>query len=88
LSILTYSSHEDKKPVHILNLDSFSKESQERNRGESIVIIPSVFFSSESLELFVMVHQVTPSDVISLAVFDVRPPKKPIYLFFIVRSYT
>jgi len=52
------------------------------------VVTPSVFSSSESLELFVMVHQVTPSDVISLAVFDVRPPKKPIYLFFIVRSYT
>ena len=46
------------------------------------MVTPSVFSSSESLELFVMVHQVTPSDVISLAVFDVRPFKKPIYLFF------
>jgi len=67
------------------------------------VVAPYFYSSSESVEFFTMVHQVTPnvfsfseclefclellliyvspSDVIPLAVFDVHPLKKPIYLF-------
>jgi len=84
-------------------LDPFLKENQER--VSSIVVTPSIFSSSGSLEFFTMVHQVSPSvssfseclelfseflqtfvgprDIISFAVFDVCPPLKPIYLFFL-----
>jgi len=44
--------------VHLLNLNPFSKESQEIE-VELIVVAPSVSSSSESLEFFVMVHKVT-----------------------------
>ena len=43
--------------VHLLNLNPFSKESQEIE-VELIVVAPSVSSSSESLEFFVMVHKV------------------------------
>ena len=69
---ISYSSSE---------LGAFSKESQEIE-VEFIVITLSVSSSSESLEFFAIVHQVTTSDVIPLAVFDVCPHRKPIYLFF------
>ena len=43
-----------------MNLDLFPKESQE-TEVESIVVTPSISSSNESLELFAMVHQVTPN---------------------------
>jgi len=43
-----------------VNLDLFPKESQE-TEVESIVVTPSISSSNESLELFAMVHQVTPN---------------------------
>ena len=59
---------------------SFSKESQE-TEVESIV---ATFSVSSFSDFFESLHiLVSPSDVISLAVFDVRPPRKPIYLFFL-----
>jgi len=53
--IHTYFSHEEKKPVHLLNLDSFPKESPEIE-VESIVVTSSISSFSESLELFAIVH--------------------------------
>jgi len=48
-----------KKPVHLLNLDTFLKKSQE-TEVNPIVVTPNIFPSSESLE-FTMIHQVTPN---------------------------
>ena len=45
----------EKKPVHLLNLDPFSKESRETEIA-SIVVTPTISFSSESLDFFAMVH--------------------------------
>ena len=42
-------------PTHLLKLDLFPKESQE-TEVESMVVTPSVFSSSESLEFFTIVH--------------------------------
>jgi len=52
--IHAYFSHE-KKPIHLLNLDPFPKESHE-TEVEYKVVTPSIFSSSESLEFFVMLH--------------------------------
>jgi len=49
-----YFSHE-KMPTHLLKLDLFPKESQE-TEVKYMVITPSVFSSSESLEFFTIVH--------------------------------
>ena len=44
----------------------------------------ATFSVSSFSDFFESLHiLVSPSDVISLAVFDVRPPRKPIYLFFL-----
>ena len=56
--IHTYFSYEEKKLVHLLNLDPFSKESRETEIA-SIVVTPTISFSSESLVFFAMVYQVT-----------------------------
>ena len=48
------------KTFHFFELEFFSWKGQEI-AVESIVVTPNVFFSSESLEFFTMVHQVTHS---------------------------
>ena len=70
--------------VHLLNMDPFLKESRE-TLVESIVITTSVSSFSVCLEFFSeFLHiSVSPSDVIPLGVFDVRPLRKLIYLFFL-----
>jgi len=55
-----YFSHEKKKPVHLLHLDSFPKESQETD-VVSIVVTPCVSSFSAPLEFVAIVHYVTPS---------------------------
>jgi len=86
----TYFSQEQKRPVHLLNLNPFSKESRVTDVN-SIVVTPNVFFSlSKYLEFSPKFCQilVSPSDVIPLVVFDALSLKNHISLFLIFRSQT
>ena len=56
---LTQFSHEQKRPVHLLNLNPFSKESRVTDVN-SIVVTPNVFFSlsdiwSSLLSFFILI---------------------------------